>query len=342
MKRYTNNFNLIRIIAATQVLIIHACNHFGYDSFFINLLRCFPGVPIFFFTSGYLIGNTYIKNHNKGLKTFFRNRFLRLYPALWICIIISVTIVFLSGYFNNHTFNIFHFIIWNLGQMSFFQFYNPEFMREYGVGVLNGSLWTIAIEVQFYVLTPILYFLLKKHKPLIIVILLLSIISNLWLRYNYDWTNIVIKLISVSFLPWIYMFLLGYLASYYKKQKEFLLSKSNVWLILLLYVLAMNLFGNYESNASNSINPIAVLLLCIIILKFAHTNLRLPEKVQSFLHSYDLSYGIYIYHMPIINLFLYLNIYALSINIFLTILLTFLFAYLSWIFIERRALQLKK
>lgn len=40
--------------------------------------------------------------------------------------------------------------------MSFVQFYNPDWLRGFGTGVLNGSLWSIPVELQYYVLLPFL------------------------------------------------------------------------------------------------------------------------------------------------------------------------------------------
>ena len=38
---------------------------------------------------------------------------------------------------------------------------HPDFLRGYGVGVLNGSLWTIPVELQFYALVPLIYWSLS-------------------------------------------------------------------------------------------------------------------------------------------------------------------------------------
>lgn len=336
-----NNFNLIRLIAALQVLIVHACNHFGYDSILIKALKCFPGVPLFFFVSGYLIGGTYIKNHAKGLKVFFKNRILRLYPALILCTVIGILMTLCTGYFNTISFTFGQFIFWFFGQISFYQFYNPDFMRGYGTGVLNGALWTIAVEIQFYVLTPIIFYLFRKQKILVFILFFISLAFNIYIKINSNWDLMYIKLLTVSSLPWLYMFLIGYFFSYYKQWHVYI-DRLNIVLVLALYILSMFLVGSYTRNAMNSINPISVFLLSILIFKFSKLQLRLPRQVQKFIDGNDISYGIYIYHMPIINTLIYINIFSLTTNIFLTLVSVIVFAYISWISIEKRMLGLKK
>ena len=83
-----NNFDLIRLFAASQVALSHIATHLGVESPVLSILSLFPGVPIFFFVSGYLVYGSYeqsSKNSNGNLN-FFINRFLRLYPALWLCL----------------------------------------------------------------------------------------------------------------------------------------------------------------------------------------------------------------------------------------------------------------
>lgn len=336
-----NNFNLIRLLAAIQVLIVHACNHFEYNSIFIKALKCFPGVPLFFFISGYLIGGTYIKNHQKGLITFFRNRILRLYPAIIVCTVLSVIAVYCTGYFGTVSFTPEKFLFWIMGQITFYQFYNPDFMRGYGIGVLNGSLWTIAVELQFYILTPLIFYLFKKWRFVLILFFLMSLSVNIYLRFYLNWDLMFMKLLSVSFIPWVFMFLMGYFFAYYKEYKQ-MVYRINIFLLLGIYILSMNIIGSYYHNAMNSINPISAFVLGLLVLKFSELKIKMPRLIEKFIEDTDLSYGIYIYHMPVINTLIYLHLFNKSTNIILTIVVTIIFGYLSWIFVERRTLKLKK
>ena len=90
--------------------------------------------------------------NNSVLKEYAQNRILRIYPALILCTFISVVCVYLTGYLSSQGVKFGELILWVAGQISFVQFYNPDFMRAFGVSVLNGSLWSITVELQFYIL----------------------------------------------------------------------------------------------------------------------------------------------------------------------------------------------
>ena len=62
MKSTNNNFNLIRLFAALQVAIVHSAGYLNIDIQYLKFLDLFPGVPIFFFISGFLIIKSFKKN----------------------------------------------------------------------------------------------------------------------------------------------------------------------------------------------------------------------------------------------------------------------------------------
>ena len=179
MKSTNNNFNLIRLFAALQVAIVHSAAYLNIDIKYLKFLDLFPGVPIFFFISGFLIIKSFKKIKNDKLKNFFYNRILRIYPGLYFCFILTFLSILFSKYLNNIDINYYRLFLWLVTQLSFFQFYNPDFFRGYGTGVTNGSLWTISIEIQFYLLIFIVYMLLNKYKKLLIVIFSTFIILNI-------------------------------------------------------------------------------------------------------------------------------------------------------------------
>lgn len=149
-----NNFDLIRLIAAFQVLIWHGAEHLEvFDKLygFLVILYQLPGVPIFFTISGFLISYS-LERNNFELKKYFKNRSFRIFPALWVCTII--TAILFSCFAKS--FILKDLVMWFLAQISFFQFYASPTLKTWGVGHPNGSLWSIAIELQFYLVLPVI------------------------------------------------------------------------------------------------------------------------------------------------------------------------------------------
>src|SRR4029079_4132783 len=140
-----NNFDLIRLVAAAQVAFFHVVNHLGVPvntNPFVGFASHLQGVPIFFVVSGFLISLSWERNSVPA--EYARNRFLRIYPGLWVCLLVSIATAIVFG---NISFARAEAIPWFFAQITFGQFYNPDFLRSYGVGVLNGSLWTIPVEL---------------------------------------------------------------------------------------------------------------------------------------------------------------------------------------------------
>ena len=342
-----NNLNLIRVLASLQVVLFHTQSSLKASSsltFLMELLSYFPGVPIFFFVSGFLISKSYEKNNN--LYEYFINRSLRLFPALVVCTILSIVAVYFTGYFSHNTFGLFEFFFWIFGQVTFFQFYNPDFMRGFGVGVLNGSLWTISVELQFYIIVPILYFFLK-NKTQKVVNQILFVITLTFLTFFYAKFNLFIehkehilyKLFSVSFLPWIWMFFSGIFVQknfdwFYRK-----LAGKFIYMFMI-YVLVAFISRSYMGlNIGNNIHPFLFALLVIVIFSASYTAPRLSYKI---LKSNDISYGAYIYHMPVVNVFLYFKMGESYKYVLFVIIITITLSILSWKLVEKKAIKLKK
>lgn len=346
-----NNFDLIRLFAASQVVINHVMHHLDLadttNSTFSRVFNFFPGVPIFFFISGFLISASYARGYDRGgIRQFFINRSLRIFPALWVCFALSVLSVWASGYFQNHSLPLKTFAVWTLSQLTVVQFYNPEFLRGYGVGTLNGSLWTISVELQFYLMTiPLMALLWFSRAGLWIVFAgfaVFNVIFALWIMPTYGgaaWA----KLLSVTFLPWIAMFIAGTLAQHYWPHIQNMFSgRFRIWLgIYLVLIIIGILIENATSLriSGNRITPLHYIPLSGLILAAAYTR---PSTADLLLKKNDISYGLYIYHMPIINYWIWMQWPASWMAMAVIFGLAVLMAWLSWTIIERPALRLKR
>lgn len=343
-----NNFDLLRLFAALQVALHHAIEimHVDPGPILKNILYASaitPGVPIFFFISGYLISKSYEKNSK--LSEYSQNRMLRLYPGLIICVTFSFLLIALSGYMFSVDAGVLDWGILYIAKTTFVQFYNPDFMRAYGDGVLNGSLWTITVELQFYVLTPIIYsiFRLKSaqnsNKLILFLIVVFFAINRFYAYIPVQYHGEVIyKLLRVSFLPWFYMFLVGI---FVQKNFDFFYKHlaGKFYIVFPVYCLIGYLAVMLEVPLGNNLNPLVFLFLVITVFSFAYSFVTLGKKL---LQGNDISYGAYIYHMPVINFLIYSGykgdlsyaLYAISISIVLAV--------ISWTLIEKPSMRLKK
>jgi peptidoglycan/LPS O-acetylase OafA/YrhL len=347
-----NNFDAIRLFAAIQVVLVHAVTHLHISSsdlglFFMELIHFFPGVPIFFTISGFLIMWSYERN-KENLRVFYSNRLLRIFPALWVCWIVTVALLIGFGTITINQLFARNILVWIFGQVSFMQFYTPDVLRTFGVGTPNGSLWTISVELQFYLIVPLLYVLMlaprKRYQAVFntIFVLLLSILTYMFAK-QLPKDGMVEKLMGVFLLPYLYNFVFGSLLyKYWASIEKIVCGKGLYW--LLIYTLYGFIFSFYLGWYSPSYWPnffgfISNMILAIVTISVAYSGVNWSEKL---LYGNDFSYGIYIYHMLMINIMVQLNYIGSYIHLMVACLLTFVCAVFSWFYIERPAMAWKK
>jgi len=331
-----NNFDLIRIFAASQVMVQHSCAHLNIRTpFFLSVIDNFQGVPIFFVISGYLISSSFERNGT--LKNYLTNRFLRIYPGLWACILLTLLTASIFGginFLNAQT------PPWLLAQMIGL-IYTPHFLSAYGFGSYNGSLWTIPIELQFYLVLPILYYLLYRagRKNAAVLVALLVFVSIAYLLniafpgmggLNESKTG---KLFRYTFMPQFYIFLTGVSLQRLKAHQSGLIYGKG------LYWAAAYLLFNYIVPDFSAKFLASSLILAITTISLAYT---LPHVSHRLLNGTDISYGVYIYHGIILNILVQFNYLNNVYYLFMLFIATYVMAFLSWTFIEKPILRRKR
>ncbi len=351
-----NNFDVIRIFAAVQVMILHVLIHLDlkFPWWFLPF-KPFSGVPMFFVISGFLISASY--ERSSDLKNYIRNRSLRIYPGLWCCILITILTILC---FSDISFFRIETVPWLLSQMAGI-IYTPGFLKEYGIGAYHVSLWTIPIELQFYAVLPIIYFtigLLTKNRKiadwyfLLLFIFFLGIafaLYNLKLVFVPDINLVetrVQKMLRYSFIPHFYMFLFGVVIQRFNLYKSNLLYGKGIWWCLgfLVFTYLGHAYPNFWLFTGNDpaalINTkISMLLLCFATISLAYTK---PGFAHKLLHNNDISYGVYIYHGMVLNIFVTLGLMRNYVYFGIVCLITLLLGYLSWILVERPFIRKKK
>lgn len=348
-----NNFDLIRLLAASEVAALHVLSYLapviyrsrsGGWGVIVTLLNFFPGVPIFFFISGFLISRSYERTISTRL--YATNRCLRIYPALHVCVLINLIMVWATGYFTVVDAHFGGIALLYLAKTTIVQFYNPQFMRHFGDGVLNGSLWTVCVELQFYVLIPILYKLLstrgaRRFDVALVCLIIFSIGINrvLYGTAAFFGHSDYWKLLRVSFLPWLYMFLTGVMVQRHFSKVASVLTKNLLWPVGGLYLAYAVLMRHIGFSFHNDISPLLFFPLSAVVMSAAYTAPTLAKKL---LRGNDFSYGIYIYHVPIMDTLLYLGLKGSLWDCVATAVLTACFAGASWYLVEKPSLRKKR
>jgi peptidoglycan/LPS O-acetylase OafA/YrhL len=346
-----NNFDLIRLVAAAEVAVKHTLVHVAPDQFPYWLKVCFalvPGVPIFFFLSGFLISRSWERSPSAG--EYFRNRALRLFPALWVCVAFAAILLFATGYMAMVDWDPLRLMAWMVGQGTVFQFWTPEFLRGFGVGAVNGSLWSVSVEIQFYAVTALLYSAIRRLSSLrqTMVLGLLAVGFSFFngergvveaIIEDTTGSWIAMKLYGVSFVPWYFMFLCGAVA---QRLSWWLIPVciDRAPLILCAYVVAMLIdFHAWGLPLGNDMPPYLVPLMGLAVIAAAYSRPSLAHRV---LRGNDLSYGLYIYHMPIVNAMIQLGRVGDIAWVIVSLVFAAISAAVSWLAIEQPFLRRKR
>lgn len=164
-----NNFNLMRMLAAWAVLFSHShfllANRVEAEPLYerLGLTLGTIAVHAFFVISGFLITSSLLQRQN--LRSYAAARFLRVVPALFIMLLI--TVFGLGAFVTEHPLSAYllstetwRFFFQNLVMFAGVAWTLPGvFEANAHPFTVNGSLWTIAHEVRFYAALAFAWFL---------------------------------------------------------------------------------------------------------------------------------------------------------------------------------------
>lgn len=310
-----NSLNTLKLIAALQVLYGHAWVHMSYSfpTIVSNILGIFMGVPIFFMLSGFLVWTSV--GSSSDYKNYASKRFWRIYPELWLGVLFELVVLLIL--FKDKV-NYLLLSVFAVTQGTVLQFWTPEFLRGYGCGTPNGALWTICVTVQFYVIVWLLYKLLHKKKAIwwVLFFIVAVFIKALSPAVEYYYPGIIYKLFKVSILPYLWLFILGCALSEFREKSIPFLKK--YWFILLVLSFVVDII-KFDIDSANY----GILLYSLRVPGFIGMAYALPRiNVKR-----DISYGIYIYHMTVINAMIELNLTGRLVYVILALVLSVLLAY---------------
>lgn len=157
-----NNFTLLRLLLALMVVLGHfkLLSGTAYPRFPFNLADA--AVDCFFVVSGYLIAGSYERSHN--LWSFYARRVFRLYP-MYACIVLVQTAIMLAllpgGPFSEPAATL-RYLAANLLLANFLQYDIGGVLSGLQNPSINPSLWTLKIEIGFYVIVPLVHAAVRR------------------------------------------------------------------------------------------------------------------------------------------------------------------------------------
>ena len=303
-KKYYKTLDIIRVLSCVAVFLYH-----------LNILKGgYLAVCIFFVLSGYLACNSAFNKEKFSLKNYYLNRLKHIYLPLLFVVFLSIlvitlipsinwltlkpeTISVLGGY-NNY---------WQINANTdyFARFVSSPFMH----------FWYIAILLQFEIIFPFIFILLKKlgnkHKSIpIIILILLSLISTGFFYYSSVndpnimnvYYNSLTRVFSI-----IFGMSLGFILHYYKACipiKNKVINKITFCIYLLLLII-LCIFIDSKSNLFNYSMILTTLITCRLI---DYSTLFTEGNYKIIKYLANISYEVYLFQYPVIFIFQYITL----------------------------------
>lgn len=308
--------------------------HFGIATFQSGFL----GVDVFFVISGYLMAKLYIKGE---ASQFFARRAKRLLPAYYATIVLTLaaaSVLTVPSDFNQvRDQGIFAlFFSSNIG----FWLQNSYFSKAEFNPLLH--LWSLGVEIQFYLFVPLVALIFRKRKILFTLCLVGSLILCLAALTISPKTSFFMMPLRV------WEFLFGYWVANISLQFSRIQNREKLGWICFLILFAIPLIPVDGRALSILIGHPGLFALAIVLTTALALSVGLPEsliaskagKALEKIGTY--SYSIYLVHFPVIILGNYepFNGTILATNSWLTSVTFFLivciFSYLSYQYIERK------
>jgi peptidoglycan/LPS O-acetylase OafA/YrhL len=349
--------DILRGMAALGVLFFHIVQHYGWENFpqflgFKVIARGWMGVDFLFVLSGFLIANSiiYSEKHPAPLRVlrYICSRGARIVP-LYALNIAIILLLLEPEILNSRGFS---YHIWLktlfLHNFDFFAFHS-----------INPVLWSIAVEVQFYILIFVTRRWWLNANPLkfcgVMLLATWAIRSGAW--WYASATELPINKLPILFLQlptMLDLFALGVSVALLRswKSSRGLIERNRQRVLSVTILTGLICFSIYNFNSTVWDNPLMVifwrstlgLFFAGLILSAIQFN---PPRIGTHIYSSMsylglISYGIYVWHYPIMEaLSPYLHEYPAILSVCI-VAITLVISAITWEVYEKPIIKISK
>jgi peptidoglycan/LPS O-acetylase OafA/YrhL len=254
----------------------------------------YMGVELFFIISGFVIAMTL--ESSKSLLDFAIRRFVRIWPAL----IFSAIVTFFLLNWSDAPFALTRRQFWpnflpslTLTPTSLWSGLFPK------VDFVTGVYWSLVVEIRFYMIALILYWLFARQnlaRNLVVFTVLIYVVRALLRRWLPGYNGVYDGFFIPDYMPW---FAAG--AVFYEVYKERLAKGAALVLLAVAYAMIARISLNYAPIGRDPIIASSFALLSLVLFWFLSTrpaSMRIFE-VRPLVWIGECSYSIYLYHYAV-------------------------------------------
>lgn len=356
-KDYFENLDGLRFISAVSVLLFHNYNNFQWKYFESNQLfyricsfisrNGLKAVNFFFVLSGFLI--TYLickeidRRNNFNYNYFIMRRIFRIWPLFFLVVIL--------GFIISQNWSRFYLYL------TFINNIDAVFHQE-NLNAFLFPLWSIAVEEQFYIIIPLVIYILKIRSlngflTLFLSLLIISIVYQIYNRNNLNklhyGTLSCLTDVSIGAIAGALSYFSLRFRNYFSQ-----ISKKNILLIYffgIAYLVNLVYINNEFLKAMERL--ILALFFCFIILEqnFSIKSFFKISNYKFISNSGKYTYSLYLTHMFVFSGVHFIferfpNIDNYTMDIFGKLVISLLLSYLLSMYlykvIEQPILKLKE
>ncbi len=292
----------LRFLAIFLVLLFHSTNCmfnnplFGFggsldDYYLLKLVfgNGFQGVELFFAISGFILGYPFAKHYlgtgkKVGLKNYLMRRLTRLEPPYLLAMTAFFFILIIKGDFT------FGELLPSYGASVIYM----HFIIFSQFPLITMIAWSLEIEVQFYLLAPLIAKIYKLKTITRRLLLLGVIIAMTIIQWYFHFERVTIY-------QFIQFFLCGILlADYYALKEKYRVPTPLSVLIGTISLAVLLLVSHEKTLAGGIIYPLAIIVFYYLVLNDEFWKKIFSNKLIATIGG--MCYSIYLLHFPLMSL----------------------------------------